>query len=278
MIKISTDSTSDLTPALLEKYAITLVPLEIIVDDKAFQDGIDIKPADIFRYVAAGKTCRTAAVNVFTYRRLFAALAANYEAVIHISIGSHFSSCYQNALLAAQDFPSVYVIDSANLSSGSGLLACEAAAMGEEGMPAEEIVEKLKSLIPKVETSFVIENLDYLQRGGRCSALQSHGARLLQLKPCIEVRDGRMVVGKKYRGSIKRALERYVQDRLEGRTDIDYKRVFITHAQCAPEVVSLVRELTRKYADFAEIIVADAGATISCHCGPNTLGVLFLRK
>jgi DegV family protein with EDD domain len=278
MIKISTDSTSDLTPALLDKFAISLVPLEIIVDDQAYIDGIDIQPADIFHYAAAGKTCQTAAVNVFTYQRHFQELASQYEAVIHISLGSLFSSSYQNALLAARDFPNVYVVDSANLSSGSGLLVYEAALMGQQGLPAEEIVEKLKTLVPKIETSFVIDNLDYLQRGGRCSALQNQGAKLLRLKPCIEVRDGRMVVGKKYRGSFTRALEKYVEDRLKDRKDIDCSRIFITHAMCAPEVVSLVRDLTQEYANFAEVIVADAGATISCHCGPNTLGVLFMRK
>lgn len=278
-VKITADSTCDLSPEILRDMDITLVPLLILVGDKTFRDGVDIMPADIFRYVdKEGKTCKTAAVNVYEYKRFFAELSPKYEAIIHICIGSGFSSCYQNATLAAQDFQNVYVIDSCNLSSGSGHIVYDAALMAKEGVKGEEIYHRLVASIPKVDASFVIDRLDYLHKGGRCSGLEAIGAKLLQIKPCIEVIDGKMKVGKKYRGSFEHCLETYVKDRLGDKTDIDYSRVFITHPMCSAETVAKVRETIRRYADFDEIIETRSGCTVSNHCGPNTLGILFKRK
>jgi DegV family protein with EDD domain len=279
MIKICADSTCDLSPEILEKYDITLSPLYIMVGDEAFRDGVDITPEAIFRYVdKEGKTCRTAAVNVYDYQELFKKYASGYDAVIQICIGSGFSSCFQNASIAARDFENVYVVDSGNLSTGSGHVVCEAVRMAKEGMDAKEIVKKLEILVPKVEASFVIDRLDFLRKGGRCSALTAQSAKLLNIKPCIEVTGGKMTVGKKYHGSFEKCLKKYVRDRLEERDDIDYGRVFITHPMCTPEVVRMVRDTVKEYADFAEVIETRAGCTVSNHCGPNTLGILFLRK
>ncbi|NLC51270.1 MAG: DegV family protein [Firmicutes bacterium] len=276
MIKISADSTCDLSPEILKKFNISIMPLNIIVGDQAFLDGKEILPADIFKYVDIdGKSCKTAAINVQDYRTFFKKLSSKYEAQIHICLGSGFSSCYQNAVLAAQDFENVYVLDSDNLSSGSGRLVYEAALLAKQGLKPEEIFAKLQDLVPKIETSFVIDRLDYLRKGGRCSALAAHGASLLKIKPCIEVVDGKMTVGKKYRGSFERALKKYVEDRLSGRKDIDNSRIFITHCQCSPQIIEMVKEAVSEQADFHEIIVTEAGATVATHCGPNSLGILF---
>ncbi|MGI5970370.1 MAG: DegV family protein [Oscillospiraceae bacterium] len=279
MIKITSDSTCDLSPEILNQMDITLYPLYILVDEKQYRDGVDIVPADIFRYVdEEKKTCKTAAINVYDYERFFAELSRDYEAVIHICIGSGFSSCYQNAAVAAAGFDNVYVIDSRNLSSGSGHIVYDAALMANSGMPPEEICSRLEEIIPRVDASFVINELDYLYKGGRCSGLEALGAKVLQLRPCIEVIDGRMKVGKKYRGSFDHCLAAYVRDKLADKDDIDLSRIFITHTRCFPETVEAVRQAVMQYADFDEIIMTRAGGTISCHCGPMTLGILFKRK
>jgi DegV family protein with EDD domain len=277
MIKVTADSTCDLSPEILEKCDITLAPLYTLVDSESYQDGVDISPADIFRHAEAGHKVRTAAANQYDYEHLFERFSKDFEAVIHISVGQQFSACFGNALLAAQSFPNVYVVDSRNLSSGSGHLVLDAAEMARSGMRADQIVRSLQEIIPRVDASFMIESLEYLQRGGRCSGLEAAGARLLMIKPCIEVVNGEMKVGKKYRGSFEHCLEHYVRDRLEGQRDIDFSRVFITHPACAPEAARRVHDLVQNLAPFSEILETRAGCTVSGHCGPNTLGILFKR-
>ncbi|MCE5234835.1 MAG: DegV family protein [Clostridiaceae bacterium] len=279
MVKVTADSTCDLTPELLRALDVTLTPLAILVGEQTFHDGVDIVPADIFRYVEKeGKPCSTAAVNVYEYHRLFEELLETYDAVVHINISAEFSSCHQNAALAAKSFENVHVVDSRNLSSGSGHVVCLAAEMAKKGIPAPEIVKALEDVIPRVDASFVIDKLDYLHRGGRCTGLEALGAKLLKLKPSIEVHGGKMTVGKKYMGSFERSLENYVKDKLKDIEDIDLRRVFITHPACPAETVERVRELVRSLASFEEIIETRAGCTISSHCGPDTLGILFIRK
>lgn len=279
MIKITSDSTCDLSEDLLRRYRIGISPLTIIKGEKEFLDGRDISPQDIFAHVAAGgELCKTSAVNVADYADFFAPLAEKYEAVVHLNLGAKFSSCHQNALLAAEDFPNVYIADSQNLSTGHGHLVLQAAEMAEQGLPAEEIVERLRKLVPLVEASFVIDTMEYLQKGGRCSSLAAFAATALKMKPSIKVEEGAMTVGKKYRGSLEKCLRQYIHDRLAGREDIDLRRIFVTHALCPPEMVEMAVEEVRKYQPFQEVLVTTAGCTVSCHCGPNTLGILFLRK
>ena len=201
-----------------------------------------------------------------------------YDVVIHINLGSGFSSSHQNARLAAEEFENVYVVDSMNLSTGHGLVVVEAVKMKEAGMEPEKIYEALNELAPRVEASFVLDRLDYMVKGGRCSAVAALGASLLQLKPCIEVVDGKMGVCKKYRGSYEKALGNYVKDRLKDREDIDTERIFITHTETPQSVVDSVKEAVKEYKDFEITEETVAGCTVSCHCGPNTLGVLFIRK
>ena len=278
-VKIIADSTCDLSPELLERYDIAITPLCVIKDGKEFHDGVDITPADIFAHVdGGGDLCSTAAVSQFEYTEIFTRYAREYDAVVQINIGSGFSCCYQNACLAAQDFDNVYVVDSENLSTGQGLLVVAAAKLAQQGLSGSEIAERVRALAPKVEASFLIDRLDYMRKGGRCSAVAALGANLLHLKPCIEVREGKMGVCKKYRGSFEKCIRQYVKERLDGRTDIDEGLAFITHPACQENVVAAAMEEARAFGSFDEIVETHAGCTVSCHCGPNTLGILFVRK
>lgn len=278
-IKISSDSTCDLPPELIERYDIAITPLCVTKGDEVFHDGVDIRPADIFAHVeAGGALCGTTAVSVGEYSELFAKYSGEYDAVIQICIGSGFSSSYQNACVAAEDFPNVRVIDSQNLSTGQGHVVIEACKLAEAGKSAEEIVEAMTALAPRIEASFIIDRLDYMAKGGRCSTVAALGANLLKLKPCIEVTDGKMHVCKKYRGSFDKCLEAYVTDRLKDRDDIVQERIFITHSPVSASGIALVKRKIAEYGHFAEVYETDAGCTVSCHCGPGTLGVLFIRS
>ena len=278
-VKIISDSTCDLSPELLERYDIAITPLCVIKDGKEFHDGVDITPADIFAHVdGGGELCSTAAVSQFEYTQMFTRYAKEYDEVVQINIGSNFSCCYQNACLAAQEFDNVFVVDSGNLSTGQGLLVVAAAKLAQQGVSGIEIAERVRALAPKVEASFLIERLDYMRKGGRCSAVAALGANLLKLKPCIEVREGKMSVCKKYRGSFEKCIRQYVKERLDGREDIATELVFITHAAADTNVVAAAKEETAQYGSFEEVEETQAGCTVSCHCGPNTLGILFVRK
>lgn len=278
-IKISSDSVCDLTKEQLEKYDIGIVPLPIIKNDVTYKDGVDIMPEDIFAYVESGKgVCHTSAINVADYQEAFGRFVDTYDAIVHITLSSGISSCYQNAVIAAADFKNVYIVDSLNLSTGCGHLVLDAALMAEQGMSAEEIVKRLEELKPKVEASFVIDTLLYLWKGGRCSGVAALGANVLKLKPCIEVKNGKMEVGKKYRGNFEKVIIQYVTDRLKDRDDIDYKRIFVTHPIVPLEIVDNVVKAIKSLGPFEEVIVTRAGGTISTHCGPVCLGVLFYRK
>ena len=278
-VKIISDSTCDLSPELLERYDIAITPLCVIKDGKEFHDGVDITPADIFTHVdGGGELCSTAAVSQFEYTQMFTRYAKEYDEVVQINIGSNFSCCYQNACLAAQEFDNVFVVDSGNLSTGQGLLVVAAAKLAQQGVSGIEIAERVRALVPKVETSFLIDRLDYMRKGGRCSTVAALGANLLKLKPCIEVREGKMSVCKKYRGSFEKCIRQYVKERLDGREDIATELVFITHAAADTNVVAAAKEETAQYGSFEEVEETQAGCTVSCHCGPDTLGILFVRK
>ena len=212
MIKITTDSTCDLPSSLLEKYDITVIPLGIVKAGKLYRDGVDIRTADIAAHVdVGGEITTTNAVNAADYETVFREMTARYDAVIHLNIGMGFSSCYQNAKLAAEEVPEVYVVDSQNLSVGHGWLVLAAAEAAKDGKSVGEILSLLEDLTPRVEISFVLDRLDYMKKGGRCSAVTALGANLLKLHPCIEVISGRMGVTKKYRGSMEKVVADYVR-------------------------------------------------------------------
>lgn len=279
-VKIISDSTCDLSPELLKKYDIAVIPLSINMEEKTGKDGIDVTPEDIYEFVAkSGKLPTTSAVNVADYAEVFKYWHDQGYSVVHFTISSEFSSTYQNACIAAENFNNVFVVDSRNLSTGQGLLVLHAAEMAQKGHNAMEIFEQCAKLAKKVEASFVIDSLNYLYKGGRCSAVSALGANLLRLKPCIEVIDGKMDVGKKYRGKFEKVILDYVTERLTGRDDIDKTRIFITHTKCQPEVIKAVEKKVREICpDFGEFLETTAGCTVTTHCGPNTLGILFIRK
>lgn len=278
-IKITSDSTCDLSKELLDKHNISLVPLTVIKDDKPYTDGVTITTDEIFAHVAAGgNLCSTTAGSMGEYLEEFKKYADSYDAVIHISLSSDLSSSYQNACLAAEEFTNVAVIDSRNLSTGQGLVVLKACELAGSVSSVEEIKEKLNEFTPKVEASFLVDHLDYLVKGGRCSSVAALGANLLNLKPCIEVKDGKMGVVKKYRGNYSKCLGAYVKDRLSNRDDLDRTNLFVTRTPVSDECLQAVENAVNEYADFENIYWTMAGCTISCHCGPGTLGVLFVRK
>lgn len=280
-IILCADSTCDLSEELLERYNIHIFPLHIVLGDRTYQDGVDLVPDQIYQIYREKKILpKTAAINVEEYTEFARPFIKAGNDVIYVTLGSGISATYNNCRLAAEELPGMYVIDSGNLSTGMGHVVLAAAKGIEAGLPVEQIVEQTRALTHRVEASFVIDTLEFLYKGGRCSALAMLGANMLKLKPCIEVdnADSKMSVGKKYRGSLDKALEQYVKDRLEGRDDIVTDRIFITHSGIAPERVELVRREIAKYQQFDEVIETRAGCTISSHCGPNTLGILFVRK
>ena len=278
-IIISSDSTCDLSAELRERYNVSIIPLGVTLGDKTYFDGVDIVPDDIYaHHTKTGELPKTTAANVGDCIDYFKPFADAGKTVIHIALSAEFSSTYNNACLAASEFENVYVVDSRNLSTGNGLLVIAAAEMAQSGMEATEIVEKLNALAPCVDASFVIDKLDYLHKGGRCSALAMLGANVLKLKPCIEVKNGKMGVGKKYRGKYSAVLKEYVAERLADTENIDLDRVFVTHAGVDSEIVNAVVEQVKEIAPFKEVFMTRAGCTISSHCGADTLGVLFVRK
>ena len=275
------DSTCDLGPELIERYQVHCFPLHVILEDKTYADGVDLTPDDIYDVYRQKQVLpKTAAVNTAEYLDFCKPFIDDGCEVVYISLGSGLSASYNNCRMASEELPGLYVVDSRSLSTGSGLLVLEAADRIAAGMPAEQIAREVQALTEKTHASFVIDTLEFLYKGGRCSALAMFGANLLQLKPGIEVNnaDGSMGVGKKYRGSLDKALQQYVKDKLEGRTDIRTNRVFITHSGISDERIAMVKSLVEQCMPFDEIFITRAGCTISSHCGPNTLGVLFMTK
>ena len=277
-IKILSDSTCDLSPALLAENNISLVPLTVVKGDEQFKDGVTITAADIFAHVAAGgDLCSTAANSIGEYADEFEKYT-DYDGVIVITIGSGFSSCYQNACLAAEDYPNVRVVDSQNLSTGQGLVVLKACELAKTATDLDALADQLRSFTEKVEASFLVDKLDYLAKGGRCSAVAALGANLLNLKPCIEVKNGKMGVVKKYRGKYEKCLATYVKERLADRDDIHRGILFVTKTEVSDTCYDAVMAAVEENGHFAHVYETTAGCTVSCHCGPGTLGVIFVRK
>ena len=280
MIRVSADSTCDLSPQLLEQYGITTLPLYVIYDGVEYKDGVDLTPDQLYEKVRqGGKLGSTAAINVDDYLAFFSRLRESCDTLIHFTISSEMSSCCQNARIAAQEVGGVYVIDSRNLSTGIGLQILRACELAQKSMAAEVIVSAITAMADKVDATFVPDNLEYLKMGGRCSAVTALSASLLRIHPCIQVREGKMGVGKKYTGSHEAVLMKYIKDRLSKLEEVDLSRVFITHSGMTdPALVDKVKDAVLAIAPFEDVQVTRAGCTISNHCGPNTLGVLFCRK
>ena len=277
---ITTDSCCDLSNEIIEKFGIKVLALNVSLGNDNYLDGVDVFPKDIFGYVDKTDVLpKTAARSVGDFISFFKPFVDDGYDVVFIGIGNDLSSTLQNVTIAAKELPNIYYADSANLSTGIALSLLKACDLRDEGMSAEEIVKKVDSETKNMDVSFIIDRLDYLYKGGRCSAVSAFGANLLKLHPCIEVVNGKLGVGKKYRGNMKDILVKYINDRLsvEGMKFVK-KRVFITHT-CVdhPEYVSACVEAAKATGIFETVYDTAAGSTIASHCGPNTLGILFER-
>ncbi len=277
--RISADSTCDLTAALCTEYDVAITPLYVLMGDRAMKDGQGCGPEDIFEYTkSTGKLCSTAAVSIADYQDFFAERLKTADELVHFTISADMSACFQNAQEAARDWPGrVFVVDTRSLSTGIGLLALSAAEMAREGRSGGEIFAAMEAKKEKLNVSFVVDTLEYLHKGGRCSGVAALGANLLKLKPCIEVGGGVMTVGKKYRGCMGKCVESYVRERLEGNRPAELDRVFITDSGVPDALVDTVAGLLRE-AGFRQILHTRAGGTISSHCGPGTLGILYFDE
>lgn len=277
-VRMTADSTCDLSPELVRKYDIGIAPLSVVIDGNVFHDGVDVTPRDIFRAVEAGKSVRTAAVNAYEYREFFTEQLKTCDQIVHVCISSEFSTCYNDAVEASRNMDNVYVVDSRNLSTGSGLLVLEGAEMAADGMDGAKIAETLRERTGLVDASFTVHTVDYLRRGGRCSGLEALGAKLLHIRPSILVRDGKMHPGEKYRGRYEHYLKHYIADMLEDDSTIDFNRVFVTHSPSEEGLVRFAIDTVKSYGLFKEVLETMAGCTVCTHCGPDTLGILFMRK
>lgn len=274
-IAISAESTIDLPKDVLAEFDIRTVPFTLVMDDKTALDG-EVHAEDLFAFVEkTGKLPKTSAVNEFQYEEHFnKLLSEGYDAIIHFSLSSKISSACNNAVLASKKFKNVFVIDTLALSTAIAVQAIYGRKLADKGYSPEEIVEKVKVRIPNVQTSFVLETVNYLYKGGRCSALAKFGANLLHIKPKIIMKDGSMTSTKKYRGNMMKVVMDYVEDTLKESKNIDHDLVFITSSSAPDDVVKAVKARLEKEG-FRRIVPTNAGATITCHCGPHTLGILY---
>ncbi len=278
-VKITCDSTCDLSPELYEKYNISVIPLCVALGTDLRRDGVDVAPKELFDYVAkTGVLPTTSAISIGEYDAFFRPFVeAGYE-VVHINLSSQLSSSHQNACLAAQELKNVFPVDSQSLSTGSGHLVILAAELAFAGYDGSYIAKALNKMKGSLDVSFVVQTLDYLHKGGRCSGLARFGANMLKLHPEIVMENGSLHVGKMYRGSMEKSILDYVRGRLEHAEHISYDRIFVTHSGLPAEIVEKVVALVKELRPFEEVMVTVAGSTISCHCGPGCLGVLFFRK
>ena len=262
-IKITADSTCDLSEELLRQWNISLMPMHILMGDDTYLDGVTIHPADVFAHVdAGGQTPKSAAANPVEY----------------ISVSAKLSSCYQNACLAAQEYDNVSVIDSENICTGQGYLVLRAAKWAADGLTARNICMRLQSLANRVELSFVLNQLNYMAKSGRCSGVLAFGANILGIKPSLAIIDGELKVVRKYRGSLPICVGKYITDLLDGRGDIDNSMVFISSCQPKPGCMEAIKAGLRKYGKFENIIETDIGTTIGGYSGPGTIGIVFAKK
>ena len=278
-IRMTADSTCDLTPELIRKYEIGVVPLSVVIDGEVFHDGVDVTPRDIFRAADVGKSVRTAAVNTFEYKEFFKKQLKKCDQLVHVCLGSGFSSCYSDAMEASREVGNVFVVDSRNLSTGSGLLVLEGLSMIREGVEdGKAIAEALQAKTGLVNASFVLRTVDYLRRGGRCTGLEALGAKMLHIRPSIVVQDGKMRPGEKYRGRYEHYLKHYIEDLLENDSNIDFQRVFVVYSPSEDGLARFAIDTVKSYGLFREVLEAMAGCTICTHCGPDTLGLMFMNK
>ena len=278
-IKIISDSTADLPKELIEKYDIEVLPLSVTLGENNFKDGVEIHNGDIFKFYEETKGLpKTSAVSVLEYTEAFSHWVEKGYDVVHFTISSTMSACFQNATIAAVEIGHVWTINSENLSSGIGLLVVLAAELAAKGESAEVIFKHIEEAKKRVDASFILNQLEFLHKGGRCSGVAALGANLLKLKPCIEVHEGKMKVGKKYRGAYEKCALDYIHDRLDGNDNIESNIIFLTWAGVDAHLLKEIEKEIKKCHKFHTVIVNEAGSTITGHCGPGTFGILYFRK
>lgn len=276
---ISTDSPADITAELAEKYSVAICPLHVILNGEDKLDGVNVTPdAIIDNYKQTKALPSTSAIPVGEYSEKFAELTADGSSVVHISLSSGVSSSHRNAVIAAEEFENVYVVDSKLLTTAMTILVIKAAHMAESGMEAEEIVKELEVLREKVDISFVLDNLEFLAKGGRCSAVTALGANILGIRPSLEMRDGKLGVCKKYRGKIEKVQLQYLTERLEAMGETDDEIAFLTYSPADMTQINELAKTVEASGKFKEVVIAPAGCTITAHCGPNCVGVIALKK
>ena len=278
-VLISCDSTADLSPELLEKFNVLYFPVVVIMDDKTYRDGTEVQSSDVFDYYKrTGKLARTVAPNINDYLTFFGPLVGQGYEIVHFNISTALSGTHNICNMAAAEYDCVYPIDSRSVSAGIALSVLRACKLRDRGKSAREIVDEVVGGLADIDTSFMLDTLTYLSKGGRCSSLVAMGANLLKLKPCIECNDGALAVGKKYRGKYEEVLMSYIEDKLADKKSIDTDTIFITHTCSDPALVDKCEQKVRSLIDFKAVYRTDAGPSICVHCGPNTLGILFARK
>lgn len=278
-LKITCDSTCDLNPEQYNRYDISVIPLSVAMGDKLYRDGVDVKPEELFSYVEeTGKLPTTSAISVGEYEDFFRPFVEEGYEVVHINLSSELSSSHQNARIAAQELGNVFVVDSRSLSTGSGHLVILAAELASSGYDGAYIAKSLDDMKGQLDVSFVLQTLDYLHKGGRCSGLARFGANMLKLRPEIVMENGTLHVGKMYRGTMEKTILDYIRGRLENEKAVNCDRIFVTHSGVPEEIVEKAVALVKELRPFEEVVVTVAGSTISCHCGPACIGVLFFRK
>ena len=282
MVKIVSDSTCDLSQELLQRYDVSILPLHILLGEQEYEDGQDIFPDEIYQWSDKNKTTpKTSAPALDRVMDLLRPYVAEGREIICFAIAESMSTSANVMRIAAEELEAeklITVIDSANLSTGIGLLVIEAAIMAQNGKNAQDIVKKIEELKPFVRASFVVDTLTYLYRGGRCSGLAAMAGGALKLHPKIVVEDGAMNPAKKYRGKMKKVLMDYVKDMENELKQAKKDRVFITHSGCDQDIIREIYQHLDSLNIFSEILVTRAGGVISSHCGPGTLGVLFISK
>ena len=279
-IKIMGDSTCDLSPELAKQFDVEIFSLPVFIDDALHKDMVDVTPDDIYNhYETTGRLARTSAPSISDYVEFWQPWVDDGYEIIHFHISSEMSGTYNAARLAAEQLGHVYPVDSRELSSGIALLLMEACDLRDEGESAQEIYHKILERRSKAQASFLVDDIEYLHKGGRCSSIAAMGANLLKLHPSIDVIDGVMLSNKKYRGKTEKCFQTYADDLLKGHKDIKLDRICITHSGIDQNVIDLCIDAVKKYQpEVKEIIISRAGCSISCHCGPKTLGILFMYE
>lgn len=276
-VRIACDSSTDLTREMYESLNVSVLPFTITLGENVHTDAVDINSEIIFDYVDKNKVLpKTSAINEYIFNEFFEKNNGE-DGLVFISISSRISSSYSNAARASENFKNVHVVDSSSLSTGGGLLVLYACELRDQGLSAKEIADKLDERKKNVQASFVIDKLDYLYKGGRCSSAQRLGANLLKLHPSIVVENGSMLVHKKYRGKIEDCTTKYFEDTLNEFSNPDTKYCFITYSSATEKMLMNAKTVVENYGKFENVYVTEAGATITSHCGKNTIGLLYFN-